>query len=128
VTTLFTGILVFAFASSLHALVLRVAARILRYSVTFKRSLVFGSVISPMFLALRAIPDQNLEYSLRLAIAALYALPLFVLLIGWLFREHATTASGQILGWRGTIRLSLCAFLVWVLLWGSLIWAMTVMH
>ena len=127
-TTLFTGILGFAFFSCLHALVLRVAARVLRYSVTFRRSLVFGSAISAMLLGLRAIPDQNLEYSLRLAIAALYAPPFFVLLIGWLFRERATNASGQILGWHGSVRLSFWAFLVWVLLWASLIWAMTVMR
>lgn len=132
--TFFVGVFVFGFYSCLYALTVRVAARILGYSVTFRRSLVFGGIISPiMFLAVLAIQQpaglKDWDWLLfQSTIRAASGFPLYMLLIGWFFREHATSASGQILGWRGSIRLSLCAFLLMVLLFGSLDWTITVMH
>jgi hypothetical protein len=51
-------------------------------------------------------------HSLPLWLALIFLLAVYLVLGAWLFAERATNASGQVLGWRGGLRLSACAFSV----------------
>jgi hypothetical protein len=97
----------------LYAGIVKLAARLLRYTLSWKLSFVFALAMLIIAIVSRAL-QFAIGYSLPLWLALILLLAVYVLLGAWLFGERATNASGQVLGWRGGARLSVCAFLVMV--------------
>ena len=95
----------------LHAAIVKLAARILRYKLSWSLSFVFALTMLFIAIASRAL-QFAIGQSLPLWLALIFLLAVYVVLGAWLFGERATNASGQVLGWRGGVRLSACAFLV----------------
>jgi hypothetical protein len=89
----------------------KLAGRLLRYSLSWKLSFVFALAMLIIAIASRAL-QFAIGHSLPLWLALILLLAVYVLLGAWLFGERATNASGQVLGWHGGARLSVCAFLV----------------
>jgi hypothetical protein len=95
----------------LYAGVVKFAARLLRYTLTWKRSFVFALAMLIIAMGSRAL-QFAIGRSLPLWLALIILLAAYLALGAWLFAEGATNASGQVLGWRGGIRLSAYAFVV----------------
>ena len=95
----------------LYAGMVKLAARLLRYKLSWKLSFVFAIAILIIAIASRAL-QFAIGHSLPLWLALVLFVAVYVVLGAWLFGERATNASGQVLGWRGGVRLSACAFLV----------------
>ena len=95
----------------LYAGIVKVAARLLRYKLSWKLSFLFALAMLIIAIASRAL-QLAIGYSLPLWLALILLLAVYVVLGAWLFGERATNASGQVLGWRGGVRLSACAFLL----------------
>jgi hypothetical protein len=95
----------------LYAGIVKLAARLLRYTLSWKRSFVFALAMLIIAIASRSL-QFAIGHSLPLWLALVFLLVVYLALSVWLFTEHATNASGQVLGWRGSLRLSACAFSV----------------
>src|SRR5215471_10538094 len=86
----------------------KLAARLLRYKVSWKSSFLFATVV----LAL-VILDHVLAFEQPVAIRIVHAvLLLFALVIlgSWFFRARGMNRSGTVLGWSGGVRLIALAF------------------
>jgi hypothetical protein len=95
----------------LHAGIVKLAARILRYKLSWSLSFVFALAMLFIAIASRAL-QFAIGHSLPLWLALILLLGVYVLLGARLFAKRATNASGQVVGWRDGVRLSICAFLV----------------
>jgi hypothetical protein len=87
---------------------LKFAARLLRYSVSWKSSFLFAGIMLVL-----VIFDHVLVFSEPVAIRIGHGVVLLVGLIifgGWFFRGRATNRRGAVLGWSGGIRLMALAF------------------
>jgi hypothetical protein len=95
----------------LYAGIVKLAARLLRYTLSWKLSFVFAIAMLIIAIASRALQFAS-GHSLPLWLALILLLVVYVVLGAWLFAERTTNASGQTLGWRGGVRLSACPFLL----------------
>src|SRR5262249_40993318 len=91
-----------------HAGFLKLAARLLRYKVSWKSSLLFAFIV----LAL-VIFDHVLAFDQPVAIRVVHAVVLLfglVILGSWFFRRRGLNCTGVVLGWNGGLRLIAVAF------------------
>lgn len=95
----------------LHAGIVKLAARFLRYTLSWKRSFMFALSMLIIAMASRAL-QFAIGHSLPLWLALIFLLAVYLALGAWLFAERVTNASGQVLGCGGGLRLSACAFSV----------------
>jgi hypothetical protein len=87
---------------------LKLAARLLRYSVSWKVSFLFASI-----MLILVICEHLLVFSEPVAIRIGYGVVLLLVLIilgGWFFRRRGTNRLGAVLGWSGGTRLMALAF------------------
>jgi hypothetical protein len=93
-----------------YAGLLKLAARLLRYSVSWKAGFHFAGI-----MLIIVIFGRLLTYSEPLVPRIGYNVVLLlglVVLGGWFFRERATNRRGAILGWGGGMRLVALAFAI----------------
>ena len=87
---------------------LKLAARLLRYSVSWKSSFLFAGIMLVL-----VIFDHVLVFSQPVAIRIGHGVVLLLGLIifgGWFFSGRGTNRRGAVLGWSGGIRLMALAF------------------
>jgi hypothetical protein len=87
---------------------LKLAARLLRYAVSWKASFLLASIMLVL-----VIFDHVLAFSQPVAIRIGHGVVLLLGLIilgGWFFRRRGTKRHGAVLGWSGGIRLMALAF------------------
>jgi len=87
---------------------LKLAARLLRYSVSWKASFLFAGIMLVL-----VIFEHLLVFSEPVAIRIGYGVVLVLVLMilgGWFFRGRGTNRLGAVLGWPGGIRLMALAF------------------
>ena len=87
---------------------LMLAARLLRYSVSWKSSFLFAAI-----MLVAVILDHVLVFSEPVAIRIGHGVVLLLGLIilgGWFFSGRGTNRRGAVLGWSGGIRLMALAF------------------
>ena len=87
---------------------LKLAARLLRYSVSWKASFLFAGIMLVLVIC-----EHLLVFSEPVAIRIGYGVVLLLVLIilgGWFFRGRGTNRLGAVLGWPGGIRLMALAF------------------
>ena len=87
---------------------LKLAARLLRYSVSWKASFLFAGIMLVL-----VIFEHVLVFSEPVAIRIGYGVVLLLVLIilgGWFFSSRGTNRHGAVLGWSGGIRLMALAF------------------
>ena len=87
---------------------LKLAARLLRYSVSWKASFLFAGIMLVL-----VIFDHLLVFSEPVAIRIGHGVVLLLVLIilgGWFFSGRGTNRHGAVLGWSGGIRLMALAF------------------
>ena len=87
---------------------LKLAARLLRYSVSWKASFLFAGIMLVL-----VIFDHLLVFSQPVAIRIGHGVVLLLVLIilgGWFFSRRGTNRHGAVLGWSGGIRLMALAF------------------
>ena len=87
---------------------LKLAARLLRYSVSWKASFLFAGIMLVL-----VIFEHLLVFSEPVAMRIGYGVVLLLVLItlgGWFFRGRGTNRLGAVLGWPGGIRLMALAF------------------
>ena len=93
---------------------LKLAARLLRYSVSWKGSFLFAGI-----MLLLVIFDHVLAFSQPVAIRIGYGVALLLVLIilgGWFFSRRGTNRYGAVLGWSGGMRLIALAFAMMIVL------------
>jgi hypothetical protein len=89
--------------------VVKLAARILRFSVTWKSSFLFALLMLILVVLTRGISPAS-DHTLPVVICQMFVMAIvFTALGSWFFRRRVTGADGQILGWPGSIRLSALA-------------------
>ena len=87
---------------------LKLAARLLRYSVSWKASFLFAGIMLVLVIC-----EHLLVFSEPVAIRIGYGVVLLLVLMilgGWFFRGRGTNRLGAVLGWPGGIRLMALAF------------------
>jgi hypothetical protein len=87
---------------------LKLAACLLRYSVSWKFSFLFASI-----MLVAVIIDHVLVFSQPAAIRIGHGVVLLLVLIilgGWFFSSRGTNRLGAVLGWSGAMRLMALAF------------------
>jgi hypothetical protein len=87
---------------------LKLAARLLRYSVSWKSSFIFAAI-----MLVAVIVDHVLVFSEPVAIRIGHGVVLLlglVILGSWFFSGRGTKRGGTVLGWSGGIRLIALAF------------------
>jgi hypothetical protein len=87
---------------------LKLAACLLRYSVSWKFSFLFASI-----MLVAVIIDHVLVFSQPAAIRIGHGVVLLLVLIilgGWFFSRRGTNRLGAVLGWSGAMRLMALAF------------------
>jgi len=87
---------------------LKLGARILRYSVSWKSSFLFASI-----MLIAVIVDHVLVVSQPVAIRVGHAVVMVVGLVflgGWFFSGRGTNRHGAVLGWPGGLRLMALMF------------------
>ena len=87
---------------------LKLAARLLRYSVSWKASFLFAGIMLVL-----VIFEHVLVFSEPVAIRIGHGVVLLLVLIilgGWFFSGRGTNRRGAVLGWPGGIRLMALAF------------------
>ena len=87
---------------------LKIAACILRYSISWKASFLFASI-----MLISVIVDHVLVFSEPVATRIGHSVVLvvgLVLLGGWFFSGHCTKRQGTVLGWSGALRLMALMF------------------
>ena len=92
---------------------LKLAARLLRYSVSWKASFLFAGIMLVL-----VIFDHVLVFSEPVAIRIGYGVVLLLVLIilgGWFFSGRGTNRHGAVLGWSGGIRLMALAFAMMII-------------
>jgi hypothetical protein len=87
---------------------LKLAARLLRYSVSWKSSFLFAAIMLVL-----VIFEHLLVFSEPVAMRIGHGVVVLLVLIisgGWFFRGRGTNRLGAVLGWPGGIRLMALAF------------------
>jgi hypothetical protein len=87
---------------------LKLAARLLRYSVSWKVSFLFASIMLVLVIC-----EHLLVFSEPVAMRIGHGVVLLLVLIilgDWFFRRRGTNRLGAVLGWSGGIRLMALAF------------------
>jgi len=95
-----------------YAAFLKLAAHLLRYSVSWKTSFLFAGI-----MLVAVIVDHVLVVSEPMAIRIGHGVVLLlglVILGGWFFSGRDTKRSGAVLGWSGGLRLMALAFAMMV--------------
>jgi hypothetical protein len=93
---------------------LKLAARLLRYSVSWKASFLFAAIMLVLIIF-----EHLLVVSEPVAVRIGYGVVLLlglVILGGWFFRGRGTNRCGAVLGWSGGIRLMALAFAMMIVL------------
>jgi len=93
---------------------LKLAARLLRYSVSWKASFLFAGIMLVV-----VIFEHLLVFSQPMAVRIGYGMVLLLVLImlgGWFFRGRGKNRRGAVLGWSGGIRLMALAFAMMIVL------------
>jgi hypothetical protein len=102
-------LLLTAIALCFYGGVVKLAARILRFSVTWKSSFIFALLMLILVVLTRGISPAG-DQTLPVVICQMFVIAMvFAALGSWFFRSRVTGADGQILGWSGSIRLSVLA-------------------
>jgi len=81
----------------------KLAARLLRYKVSWKSSFLFAVIVLVL-----VIFDHVLAFDQPVAIRIVHAVLLLLALVilgSWFFRERGMNRSGAVLGWGGGMRL-----------------------
>jgi len=92
----------------IYSVFLKLAARLLRYSVSWKVSFLFASI-----MMVAVIVDHLLVVSEPMAIRIGHGVVLLlglVVLGGWFFRNRGINPRGTVLGWSGGLRLMALMF------------------
>jgi hypothetical protein len=87
---------------------LKFAARLLRYTVSWKASFLFAGI-----MLVAVIIDHVLAFSELVAIRIGHGVVVLIGLVilgGWFFSKRGTNRRGEVLGWSGGIRLMALAF------------------
>ena len=87
---------------------LKLAERLLRYSVSWKASFLFAAIMLVL-----VIFEHVLVFSQPVAIRIGYGVVLLLVLMilgGWFFRRRGTNRRGAVLGWSGGLRLVALTF------------------
>jgi hypothetical protein len=87
---------------------LKLAARLLRYSLSWKASFLFAGI-----MLVAVIIDHVLALSQPVAIRIGHGVVVLIGLVilgGWFFSKRGTNRRGKVLGWSGGIRLMALAF------------------
>ena len=87
---------------------LKLAARLLRYSLSWKASFLFAGI-----MLVAVIIDHVLALSQPVAIRIGHGVVVLIGLVilgGWFFSKRGTNRRGEVLGWSGGIRLMALAF------------------
>jgi hypothetical protein len=87
---------------------LKLAARLLRYSVSWKASFLFAGIMLVLIIF-----EHLLVFSEPMAMRIGYGVVLLLVVVilgGWLFRGRGTNRCGAVVGWSGGIRLVALAF------------------
>ena len=87
---------------------LKLAARLLRYSVPWKVSFLFAGIIM-VAVIFHHVVLFSAPVALRIGLGMVLLLGL-VILGGWFFSGRGTNRHGAVLGWSGGIRLMALAF------------------
>ena len=87
---------------------LKLAARLLRYSVPWKVSFLFAGIIM-VAVIFHHVVLFSAPVALRIGLGMVLLLGL-VILGGWFFSGRGTNRRGSLLGWSGGIRLMALAF------------------
>jgi|SRR5215813_8197845 len=91
-----------------YAAFLKLATRLLRYSVSWKSSFLFAAI-----MLILVICDHLLAFSEPVAVRIGHGVVLLVGLVilgGWFFSARGTNRRGSVLGWSGGIRLMALTF------------------
>ncbi len=90
----------------------KLAARLLRYKVSWKSSFLFAAIVLVL-----VIFDHVLAFDQPVAIRIVHVVVLLVVLVilgSWFFRARGMNCSGTVLGWGDGIRLIALAFAMMV--------------
>jgi hypothetical protein len=101
-------LVVIAVGLVVYAVFVKLAARILRYKVSWISCFLFAAIALALVLL-----DQVLVVDRRLALRITNSVVLLLILLGlgsWFFKARATNRSGTVLGWGGAIRLMALTF------------------
>jgi hypothetical protein len=92
----------------IYAGFVEIAARLLRYKVSWKSSFLFAVIVLVL-----VIFDHMLAFDQPVTIRIVHAVALFFVLIilgSWFFSARGLNRNGTVLGWSGGIRLVAVAF------------------
>jgi hypothetical protein len=92
----------------------KLAARLLRYSVSWKVSFLFASIII-VAVIFHHVLLFSAPVALRIGLGVILLLGL-VILGGWFFSGRGTNRRGSLLGWSGGIRLMALTFAMMIML------------
>ncbi len=102
-------LLLTAIALCFYGGVVKLATRILRFSVTWKSSFLFALLMFILVVLTRGIFSAA-DQTLPVVICQMFVMAIVLAGLGsWFFRSRVTGADGQILGWPGSLRLSVLA-------------------
>jgi hypothetical protein len=87
---------------------LKLAARLLRYSLSWKSSFLFAGIMLVLVICEHLLVFSE-PVAMRIAHGVVLLLGL-VILGGWFFRRRGTNRLGAVLGWSGGIRITVLAF------------------
>ncbi len=91
----------------------KLAGRLLRYTVPWKSSSLFAVIVLALFIF-----DHVLAFDQPVTIRIVHAMVLLLVLVilgSWFFRARGMNRSGNLLGWGGGIRLMALTFAVMVI-------------
>ena len=91
----------------------KLAARLLRYTVSWRSSFLFAAIV-----LLLVILDHVLAFDQPVAIRFVHGVVLLLVLVilgSWFFRARGMNRSGTILGWGGSTRLIAVAFAMMII-------------
>ena len=95
-------LLLTAIALCFYGSVVKLAARILRFSVTWKSSFLFALLIFILIILTRGISPAA-DQTLPVVICQMFVMAIVLDALGsCFFRSRVTGANGQILGWAGS--------------------------
>ena len=101
-----------AVALLIYAGFVKLAARLLRYSVSWKVSFLFAGIMM-VAVIFHHVLLFSAPVAIRIGLGVVLLLGLLVL-GGWFFSERGTNRRGAILGWAGGMRLVALAFAIGV--------------
>ena len=103
-------ILLTVFSLCYYSGIVKLAARILRFHVTWKSSFLFALLVLILVILSRAVSPGS-RRTLPVVICEMLIVAVVLAALGsWFFRSRVTGLNGRALGWAGSIRLSALAF------------------